>query len=165
MEEGKKCEISIDFLADDDLTLDYYMELSSKHSEFTLENLFAGSINKKLLTYLLKAFIVTYPRVKEEYGLLSKITMMDLNKDYIKEFYEFVRNYKVKILGHMGYDHAQCTRGGVLLGDLTDNLEAADCKGLYCIGEMINVDGPCGGYNLQWAFSSAYGAYEGIMKD
>ncbi len=165
LEEGKKCEVSIDFLADDDLTLDYYLELSQKHSDFTLENLFGGSINKKLLIYLLKAFIVTNSKVKEEYGLLSKLTMMDLNKDYIKEFYEYVRNYRVRIIGHMGYDHAQCTRGGVRLQELSDNLESLNCKGLYVIGEMINVDGPCGGYNLQWAFSSAHGAYEGIIKD
>ena len=65
----------------------------------------------------------------------------------------------------MGYDHAQCTRGGVRLQELSDNLESLNCPGLYVIGEMINVDGPCGGYNLQWAFSSAHGAYEGIIKD
>ena len=43
---------------------------------------------------------------------------------------------------------------GVLLSGLTDRLEAPSAPGLYFAGEAVNVDGTCGGYNLQWAWSS-----------
>ncbi|MDY2696281.1 MAG: NAD(P)/FAD-dependent oxidoreductase, partial [Eubacteriales bacterium] len=44
--------------------------------------------------------------------------------------------------------------GGVELNSLDNNLQAKNCKGLYFIGETVNVDGLCGGYNLQWAWTS-----------
>ena len=55
---------------------------------------------------------------------------------------------------------AQVCSGGVPLGELTENLESRMAKGVYFTGEAADVDGACGGYNLQWAWSS--GAAAGI---
>jgi predicted Rossmann fold flavoprotein len=61
------------------------------------------------------------------------------------------------IIGHNGFDMAMVTRGGVNLKDINPNtLESRVVSGLYFCGEVINLDGPCGGFNLQWAFTSGF---------
>ena len=54
----------------------------------------------------------------------------------------------------MGFDNAQVTKGGVYMRELDEGLMSLKVENLYFGGELINVDGECGGYNLQWAFSS-----------
>lgn len=61
------------------------------------------------------------------------------------------------IIGHDGFDHAMITRGGIDLKQIDPRtMESKLIKGLYFCGEVVNLDGPCGGYNLQWSFSSGY---------
>ena len=66
------------------------------------------------------------------------------------------------ITGHTGYDGAFVTRGGARLKDVRpDTLESKIQPGLYLCGEVLDLDGPCGGFNLQWAFASGYLAGSG----
>lgn len=59
--------------------------------------------------------------------------------------------------GHDGFKLAMITRGGVLLKEIDPNsLQSKKIKGLYFCGEVMNLDGPCGGYNLQWSFASGH---------
>jgi predicted Rossmann fold flavoprotein len=61
------------------------------------------------------------------------------------------------VTGHDGFDKAMITRGGIKLGEIDSNtMESKRVEGLYFCGEVVNLDGPCGGYNLQWAFSSGF---------
>ncbi len=61
------------------------------------------------------------------------------------------------INGHDGFKMAMITRGGVSLKEIDPNtMMSKKIDGLYFCGELMNLDGPCGGYNLQWAFSSGY---------
>ncbi len=61
------------------------------------------------------------------------------------------------ISGHDGFKLAMITRGGVILKEIEPNtLESKKIKGLYFCGEVMNLDGPCGGYNLQWSFASGF---------
>ena len=53
-----------------------------------------------------------------------------------------------------GFDNSQISVGGVKLNQLSDELESKKEKGIYFIGELIDVDAPCGGYNLMWAIGS-----------
>ena len=50
---------------------------------------------------------------------------------------------------------SQVTKGGVLLSEVDENLQSKKVNGLYFAGEILDVDGECGGFNLQWAYSSA----------
>ena len=59
------------------------------------------------------------------------------------------------INGTGDFENAQVTCGGAVLDEFTNDLESKKCKGLYAIGEVLDVDGKCGGYNLSWAFNSA----------
>lgn len=66
-----------------------------------------------------------------------------------------VKAFSLPVVGTLGFDYAQVTKGGVRLGEVTDGMESVFVSGLYFIGEVLDVDGECGGYNLQWAYSSA----------
>ena len=67
------------------------------------------------------------------------------------------------ITGHDGFKMAMITRGGVSLKEIDPKtMQSKIIKGLYFCGEVMNIDGPCGGYNLQWSFSS--GALAGLLK-
>ncbi|MGB6019856.1 MAG: NAD(P)/FAD-dependent oxidoreductase [Sulfurimonadaceae bacterium] len=61
------------------------------------------------------------------------------------------------INGHEGFKMAMITRGGVTLKEIVpETMESKKMKGLFFCGEVMNLDGPCGGYNLQWSFASGY---------
>lgn len=61
------------------------------------------------------------------------------------------------VTGHEGFKNAMITRGGVELKEIdSKTMESKIVSGLYFCGEVVNIDGPCGGYNLQWSFSSGF---------
>ena len=60
--------------------------------------------------------------------------------------------------GAKDFDSAQVTRGGVPLEEVDRNLQSRITPGLFFAGELLNVDGPCGGFNLQWAWTSGHEA-------
>ena len=61
------------------------------------------------------------------------------------------------IIGHDGFKKAMITRGGISLKQINPKtMQSKIINGLYFCGEIVDLDGPCGGYNLQWAFSSGY---------
>lgn len=64
-----------------------------------------------------------------------------------------VKDFRLPVVGSLGFDYAQVTKGGVPLGEVDDDLMSRRVEGLYLLGELLDVDGECGGYNLQWAFS------------
>ncbi len=67
------------------------------------------------------------------------------------------------INGHDGFKMAMITRGGIHLKEIDPyTMQSKKLKGLYFCGEVMNLDGPCGGYNLQWSFASGYVA--GMLK-
>ena len=61
-------------------------------------------------------------------------------------------HFPLRINGYMGYEKAQVTRGGISLTELTGNLESDFQPGLFFAGEVADVDGTCGGYNLHGHF-------------
>jgi len=74
-----------------------------------------------------------------------------------KEKLSLLHNYTFSPAGNFGFTKAEVSRGGILAEELdTKTLEAKKVSGLYFIGEVVDVTGELGGYNFQWAFSSAY---------
>lgn len=64
-----------------------------------------------------------------------------------------------------GYDFCQVTGGGVDLAEVDTHLQSVKIPGLYLVGEMLDAVGKCGGYNLQWAFSTGYIAGNHAAKE
>ena len=73
----------------------------------------------------------------------------------LKKAAELVKAFPLSVKGSLGFDYAQVTKGGIPLHEITENLESRLQKGLYFAGEILDVDGQCGGFNLQWAYASA----------
>ena len=67
-----------------------------------------------------------------------------------------IKHLRFNVLENMDYKNAQVTAGGVMISEVDENLSSKFNKDLYIIGELLDVDGICGGYNLHFAFASAY---------
>lgn len=67
---------------------------------------------------------------------------------------ELYRKLVVSVYETNGFEHAQVSAGGIPAYELTDELESKYVKHLYFAGEIVDMDGICGGYNLQWAWTS-----------
>ncbi len=66
-----------------------------------------------------------------------------------------VKNFRLKITGNLGFNYAQVTKGGIDTNQINPfSMQSKLQKGLYIIGEALNVDGDCGGYNLSFAFAT-----------
>ncbi len=83
----------------------------------------------------------------------------------VEDLVEGLKNFILKIEGTAGFDNSQVTAGGISTKEITDFMQSKIVAGLYIIGEALNVDGDCGGYNLQWAFTSASLAAEDILSE
>ena len=81
--------------------------------------------------------------------------MEDIPDDKIISVTRWLKNSKFAIISVSGFEAAQTTSGGVSMDEVTDNLESKFVPGLFFVGEVLDVDGLCGGYNLTWAFASA----------
>lgn len=77
-------------------------------------------------------------------------------KQAVKELSINIYDYKVAPAGNLGYTKAEVTKGGVRVDEIDVFFESKIQKGLFFIGEVLDVTGELGGYNLQWAFSSGY---------
>ncbi len=95
---------------------------------------------------------------------ICNICEIDINLRF-KQIEGFKREKLVKtlawtpftIIGHDGFKQAMITRGGVELNEIdSKTMQSKLVSGLFFCGEVVNIDGPCGGYNLQWSFSSGY---------
>lgn len=84
--------------------------------------------------------------------------------DNASEITKVVKNFTLPVLGTLGFDYAQVTKGGIKMDEVTDELESKLVKNLFFAGEVLDVDGDCGGYNLQWAFMSGKTVATAILK-
>ncbi|MCR4901707.1 MAG: aminoacetone oxidase family FAD-binding enzyme [Butyrivibrio sp.] len=90
--------------------------------------------------------------------LSPDMKMKNISDSMARCILENFKHLKITITKAGDYQSAQVTAGGVSLGDLDDNMQSKKAPGVYVIGELCDVNGRCGGYNLQWAWSSAYTA-------
>lgn len=84
--------------------------------------------------------------------------------DSAEEIARTVKNFTLNVLGTLGFDYAQVTRGGISCEDIGSDMQSKLVKGLYLVGEYVDVDGDCGGYNLLWAFASGKRAAQSIAE-
>lgn len=89
-----------------------------------------------------------------------------LDDSSLKEIINEFRHVRFNITGVKGWKEAQCTAGGVSWDDFNwDTMESLVCKGIYFTGEVIDYQGPCGGYNLENAWETARKAGKAICTE
>lgn len=139
---NKKVKAVIDFMPEyDEQELSEYIARLQEPaaSDFcghasSLADILTGLVNKKLMALFVK-----------------------LSGGRTQELVRLLKGFTVNIIKDKGITAAQVCRGGVRLDEIDFcTLESKICKGLYFCGEVLDVDGCCGGYNLQWAWSSGY---------
>ncbi len=90
----------------------------------------------------------------------------DVSVSQLKKLARTLKHWQHNVTGVQGFQQAQVTVGGVPMGEVDGvTLESKVCRGLYLAGEALDVDGPCGGYNLQWAWASGYAAGTHCAKE
>lgn len=124
----------------------YISEMLKTDPMRPLEMLLSGIMPKRLAAFLLN-----------ELSFKTEKPLKTVNPAAIDKIVAAVKNKKYTVSGVKGFADAQVTVGGVPAAELfADTLELKKVKHMYICGEAVNVDGDCGGYNLQWAWSSAY---------
>ena len=153
--EGRKVRILLDFFPEISGTeLTDFLKNHYMNSSLSMGRCLTGVLNDKLIGVILKKCGVSkdyFQRTGDAESLFDKMAA---------EMKKFV----LPVTGTNGFDSAQTTSGGIPLNELDSNtLESLRCPGLYIVGELADVDGKCGGYNLQWAWTSGViaGAYAG----
>ncbi len=123
----------------------------NKDKYFWLE----GFLHKKLIRYII-----------DNCGLRNGIvTANEINKKDIMTIVHFMKNIKINIIDTKGFDTAEVCAGGVNIYEIkTKSLESTIQKELYFVGEVLDIDGQCGGYNLHWAWASAFVCANNIVN-
>lgn len=145
--EKKETELVIDFLPD--FSKEGYEQLYISRmllqGQRTAEEFFTGMLNKKLMLLFIRLA-----------GLKPSEEIGGADKEKVRRVFALCRKFTVHVTGSNGYENAQVCAGGVPLSELTEDLESVKLPGVYFAGELLDVDGKCGGYNLQWAWCSGY---------
>ena len=88
-------------------------------------------------------------------GLAPDRALASLSEVDLRRVAQAIHRYELPVKGTMGFDSAQVTAGGVRTAEFNpQTMESLRVPGLYACGEVLDIDGICGGYNLQWAWSS-----------
>lgn len=142
-------EIIIDIMSEysEDEIIELLRERIGYMPYTALENFLVGMLNKRVGQALLKSCGIV-PLSRYAY---------DLSEDEIIKIAKTIKNWKFKITGTKSWNNAQVTRGGVKTYEFNEyTFESKLVDGLYATGEILDIDGDCGGYNLQWAWTSGY---------
>ena len=112
----------------------------------TIERFMTGFINKRIGQAVIKV---------SGFNLADNISVLNLKN--IDLLAKTLKNFTFRCIGTQDFQSSQVTAGGALLSEFNpETLESSLIPGLFVCGEVLDVDGECGGYNLQWAWSSGY---------
>ncbi|MBR6737116.1 MAG: aminoacetone oxidase family FAD-binding enzyme [Clostridia bacterium] len=114
----------------------------------TAEYLLSGIINNKIACAVLR---------NGGFNLSGSISSLNAEKVALA-----IKNYVLSVNGTMGFENAQVTKGGVKTSEFGLDMQSKLVSGLYATGEVLDVDGDCGGFNVKWALASALALYGGI---
>lgn len=145
IDTGRQVTAELDLLPSIDFnsTIQLLSERAKRFSYRPAEEFLNGVLNHKLARILLK-----------EAGIPEKGFVKDITTLQIKKLTSALKGLKTEILATNSFDQAQVCSGGIDTRDVDPNtMESKLMNGLYLAGEILDVDGICGGYNLQWAWS------------
>ena len=153
--DGCKVHGNIDFMPDYTYEqvmdiLEYNME---KHKNKSIYNILSGMVNNKLAGMLL-----AYCRISQE------SVCEDLEDADKKNIVQALKSFYTVVTETNDYTQAQVCAGGVRLSEVDDNFQSVKVSGLYVTGELLDIDGICGGYNLHWAWLTGIIAGENVCQ-
>lgn len=96
--------------------------------------------------------------------MLAQNIYNKLGEKDIESYVSYIKHFELKIIDTYGFDTSQVTVGGIKINEINDDFELKKYRNIYVIGEVLDVDGLCGGYNLHFAFASGTLASNSILK-
>ena len=155
--KAQKAVISLDLIPEkslEALTNELCERIKLLKSRST-DEFFTGIMNKRLGQVIIKS---------AGYRLNTPVSSLDNSS--AKKIASFIKDFRFNITGNTGFINSQVTSGGLDTEQFDPKtMMSRDYKGLYAIGEILDIDGDCGGFNLQWAWSSALCAAESIAGE
>lgn len=145
LDKKRRCEAGIDFLTyveDKELFLRQNVD-EGRYGYKTIEELLSGMVHKKLASMICK---------KNKIGSGMKVSAA--GKKAVRQCILELFDFRVKIIGTNPFENAQVCSGGVPLGEVNGHFASKLCRDVYLVGELLDCDGICGGYNLQWAWAT-----------
>lgn len=146
LDHGQKVSVFVDFLPSQSREdTGRFLEQRIKRLSYrNSEDLLTGVLNKKLAMVLLKRA-----------GILQDVKIADISTAQYKKLVTEVKAFEGVVTATNSFEQAQVCCGGVDTREIRpETMESRLVHGLYLAGELLDVDGICGGYNLQWAWSS-----------
>lgn len=145
LQKKSEAEVEISLLPrmTEEEILNFLENQKTAHPEKESEDVMSGIVHKKL------AKTVFY-----EAGILCDTKISDVPDADLKKLSHVLKHWKYKAQGYGDVESAQVFQGGLFTSELTENFECRKVPGLFVLGELVNADGICGGYNLHFAFSS-----------
>lgn len=140
-------KLSIDFMPvyDSKAIYDILEFRKNSLSHLNMDNYFSGLLHKRLGNIIARRSGIEKLSFKVE----------NLTPDILWKMVDNIKNFKLQITGNNGFNNAQVTAGGIRTSEFNNTtMESKIVKGLYACGEVLDIYGDCGGYNLQWAWSS-----------
>lgn len=156
LNQKKAVKAEIDFLPTMSLEeVAIYIEKRKQlHSHKKMGEFFVGMFHSKLIDLFLKIAKID-----------SKTFINDVPERQWEILLKVIKSFFVEIEGTNSFEQAQICAGGVKTTEInSDTLESLLVNGLYLTGELMDVDGICGGYNLQWAWATGFIAGENAAK-
>lgn len=153
----KNVVVSIDLMPqiDEQDVLNNLRNRCIKFANRRLDQLLVGWFHNRIATAV----------IREATLKLMSSPISELSDAEVVRLAILIKRMQIKITGTMTLQNAQITLGGVTTSELNPvTMESKLCKGLFVCGEIMDIDGDCGGYNLQWAWSSGFAAAEGALK-
>ena len=148
--------VSLDLMPDkslEALTEELYGRIAILGARST-DEFFTGMMNKRLGQVIIKS---------AGYKLNTPVRSLDNNAP--QKIAALIKDFSFNVTGNTGFINSQVTSGGLDTEQFDPKtMMSRDYKGLYAIGEILDIDGDCGGFNLQWAWSSALCAADAITK-
>lgn len=151
LKKKQKIQVRIDFLPwlSNGQEMELFLKRFTENARGkTAQEAMIGLFNKKLAAVLLK-----------EANISLQENASRISSERIKQLANLCRTFLVNVTDTRPFEHAQVCAGGVLTREINPHtMESLLVPGVYFAGEVIDIDGMCGGYNLQWAWSSGYAA-------
>ncbi len=155
--DNKHTKVKVDLLSEleqSEVINMIYARISNR-PERTIETFLVGLIHKRLIIPTLKEAGVTHFARRCD----------ELEYDEIESLASVLKGFEFEVQGTRGYKYAQVTAGGIQLDDINlDTMESKKAKNLFVTGEVLDIDGDCGGYNLHWAWASGFVAGESVTR-
>ena len=150
-------KVMIDFLPDltEEALLDLFIKRKSGREEMTCADYLLGIFHQKLI-----------PRFLEQARIRMHTLVSELSDTQIKSLVKATKETVVTIDTTNGFENAQVCAGGISAAEIhPETMESRYVDHLYLTGELLDVDGICGGYNLQWAWATGYLAGTAAAKE